>query len=169
MFTLACHASFLLLYHGHVCQVLFTHNVAIHCTLNRQTTVAKSDVSVRSLFFYLKCPTLRQIQTRHADVMCAYVCFNLIYPTKNNGLKGKQLHEQYFTIMLRQVVVGQTPPNKISIKYLSLNCQKSGEWPLLVNYSDCVLTKVSVSQGEYYSRWFDTNASQEEGVSIAAY
>ena len=29
MFTLACHASFLLLCHRHVCQVLFTHNVAI--------------------------------------------------------------------------------------------------------------------------------------------
>lgn len=35
MFTLACHASFLLLCHRHVCQVLFRHNVAIHCTLNR--------------------------------------------------------------------------------------------------------------------------------------
>lgn len=42
MFTLTCHASFLLLCHCHVCQVLFRHNVAIHCTLNRQTIVARS-------------------------------------------------------------------------------------------------------------------------------
>lgn len=33
MFTSACHASFLLLYNSHVCQVLLTHNVTQHWTI----------------------------------------------------------------------------------------------------------------------------------------
>lgn len=72
MFTLTCHASFLLLCRCHVCQVLFRHNVAIHCTLNRQTTVARSEVSVKSLRVGRFRRKNREIQTRHADVGCTY-------------------------------------------------------------------------------------------------
>ncbi len=66
MFTLAGYASFLLLCHNHVCQVLFTHNVAIHCTLNRQTSVATSKVCGRSLRIGRLRRNNREIQTSHA-------------------------------------------------------------------------------------------------------
>lgn len=69
-FTLAYHASFLLLCHRHVCHLLFWHNVAIHHTLKRQSASALPLVSVRPLRAGHLGWKDREAQTQYCVCMC---------------------------------------------------------------------------------------------------
>lgn len=72
MFTLACHASFLLLCHGRVCQALFWHNVSIHHGLRRQSAAARAEVSVRALSWTLRMKGQRN--TNKTSWSCVHTC-----------------------------------------------------------------------------------------------